>query len=658
VTRISLNDATQEEREEYMEQVFRTCVEHRQWFEPMWLDLWEEWRGVTDLGSLYRNKLKSVYAFTAVMSMVSQIEPMFFASDPVVEIASKWEEDWPDNAAHEALLTKQVHSRSSFRQAWDSSLLEAAVFGASFPYNQWVNDTRIVGPFPGGNTEGGPALLGPDGTTLSRSEYREVQLYNGPGVKYTTLWDSFIHPDNRRGFSLVDMTGYEMLRAAGGPRPMFDPQRVNRAIKVLERDMKSEGSKNRDDMNFAWGDNGQVDRDQLAQVAGTESGIRHMWDAVDPTIRKDLLAFPFPVYFYDDGEFSGAYLSSKSGRFFELRFFRAASVDGTPNRMKLHLLTTPGETYNPSLLEVGIGLIQARSKWLQLTMDGMELTAHPQWIVSDQYDRLNGQLLTGPGAVNVVPSLGGRLSDHMERQDLPQAWVNAVGAREQVIDSELDDLFQQDEHTKGQFPSGRHTAAEANLVGLANSARIELVADRVSMFFANPLLKKWDIMNRAYLSKQDYKDLLGERQAADVKHRDIEEILRRNDYVFKGSVLSSTKSQMIQRYPSMASAYLEALPFMQLPHVQEYFKRWFRDAGMEAITRLFPEADGNVRTDFMSGGGKFGLGEMPKSPTDAAGQLAAAGGETAPRPPPNDFGPIMRGQGATSESQRKLSQVA
>jgi len=185
---------------------------------------------------------------------------------------------------------------------------------------------------------------------------------------------------------------------------------------------------------------------------------------------------------------------------------------------------------------------------------------------------------------------------------------------------------------------------------------VELVGDRIDSQFARPMLRKMDVLNRAHFTKDDYEDYLGPIGARDVMEAfDPEKILRRNDYVFKGSVLTSNRSQLLARYPQMAESYLAALPLLSVPHVQEYYKRWFNDAGFDAITRLFPEADGNIRTDYaaaMGGGGKW---SGPQSPTDAMGALLnegepatsteqrAQGGADAPRPPPNDMGAMMGG---------------
>lgn len=664
-TRMSLLDCTVAEREEYMEWARREAIDLRNGHEPTWLDLFEEWRNITDLTSPYRNKVRSTYAFATVLSNISLIEPMFFSSDPVCEIASKWEDDWPNNAAHEQVLTKQVQGHTHFRKELASILTEAAVFGSSYPYTHFRTRRKVIGPLPVRNDAMGSAgtILGPDGQVLSGEEYREVQVYRGPELRYTSLWNTYVLPDGIRGFSVHDFTGYELVEASKGPNALFDAKRVKRAINVAKHQIEGGPAKSRDDMNFAFGDDHLVERDQLAQLAGTEAGLRHMWHEMDPSLRKNVMSYPFPVFFYDDGEFSGAYLLNKDGRFYELRFFRGSSVDGTPNRIGLTPFQSPGEVYGIGLLEIGLGLIQARSRFLQLALDGAELTVHPQWVVSDTYDRLNGEIMVGPGAVNVVPSLGGRLEEHIQRQDMPQSWANALQAREQVITPELDELFQQDEHTKGRFPGGRHTAAEANLVGAANGARTELVADRIDTFFARPLLRKWDLMNRAFFTKSDYEDYLGPVGAKDVTPTDLESVLRRNSYIFKGSVTSATKSQMLARYPQMAQMYINALPLMRVPHVQEYFKRWFRDAGFEAITRLFPPADGVVQSEYamLSQGGGGTFSGMPKSPTDALGVLqqqgAAEGGATAPPPPRNDAGPLAVGSGQSSESKAKLSGI-
>lgn len=657
LVRMSLADASREEREEYMEWVYRAAIEERQPHESDWLDLYEEWRNITDKSSPYRNKVRSTYAYTAVMSQLAVLEPIFFTSDPVCEIHSQWEENYPTNAAHEKVLTKQVQSaRSQFRDVWSRSLVEAAVFGACYPTVSWEHRIKKIGPLPTmGSAEGSTG-----------QNYRDVLVYRGPRINYNSLWDTFIHPDTLRGMTLRDMTGHELLRYSQGPMPYFDPVRVERALKVAKSQIAEGAKSNRDEFNFAFGDSHQVERDQLAQLVGTESGLRHVWQDMDPSLRKSVMWFPFPVMFYDDGEYSGAYLINRDGRFYELRFFQGASVDGESNRLLIGPWASPGELYPTSLLQIGLGLLQARSRFLQLSIDGAELTVHPTWMVSDTYDRMNGALLTGPGAVNVVPIMGGRLEEHVARLDMPQSWTQAVGARQAIIDPELDDLFAQDQHTKGQFPSGRHSAAAANLVGAANSARVELVADRIDAGFARPLLRKMDVMNYAYLTQKDYENYLGPIGARDVKPTNIEDVLARNDYIFKGSIIQSSRQTQLARYPSMVEAYLKALPYLQLPHVQEVYKRWFRDNGWEAITRFFPVADGTIPTMFQqleSGGGGTFTG-LSKNPTDALGAMQSGGGDpqaafeeralggaTAPRPPSNDFGKLLKGAGASSESQ-------
>lgn len=640
----SLKDLSVNEREEHLALVRRECIDFREPKKEFWMDSWRIFRGLSDNNTPTRSKVISSYAWAAVQSQMAILEPLLFSAFPTFDLWTPRDEDSDRNALLEDLLTQQIQHQSNLRSAWTQILTEALVFGAAYPWTYFRSVEKPIGPvFSPILDQFGMPLRDPlTGEPSVQRGHVRVRTNHSPWVEHVTLWDSFIHPDARRGFSRRLVTGYDLKFSSVGAYPMYDPAKVNRMLRIAEMH-QSDPSKNVGGENYFFGDDNQVEEDELAQEAGTQTGNRlEDWRA---GYRKDVLAMKFPILHYDDGDCSGSYALNVDGRLYELRFSPYAAPDGGSYRMAVTPNSTPQEVFGVSFIEANFDLLQVYHRFLQLAIDGASLSVSPTWAVSKRYDQEIGELYTHPGAINVVPTISGEpLERHIQRLDMPQTWQAAIGFRD-VIRNDLDQAFAANETTFGNFTGGRKTAQEVSQVLHFSSSRSQLLGDRISDHFGVPLGRKWLALDSAYMDNADLEKVLGIRWSGHAMPTP-EEIITTMQVVFKGSVLSSNNAAKLAQIQAVAQGFLNSLQFLELPHVQEFMKEWFRLAGLEAVSKKLPAPrPGLTAFDILrsqgsdSGGGTASGtgGGLPASPTDLSGVFAAQGGATAPPGPPGGF---------------------
>jgi hypothetical protein len=630
-----LGDLSVEDREEHMRNLREEVINFRAPKEQVWMRIGRKFRGIDEHGAPTRAKFRSTYLWSAIQSWMSVLEPIFFASNPVFDLQNARQEDYDRNRVMELVLTQQIQYQTQFREAWTRILMEALAYGSSYPWTYWRRETKNVGPYisPVLDANGMP-MFNDDGTPEIQRVSKPVQIYNAPFLEYVSLWDTYMHPDGIRGFSRRKVTGYELLRNSG-PGGLYPKNRVERILRTAQAAMdrdKADRSTTRSGDLFMFGDREEWRGLQLAREAGAEG---------DPeaenymlTYLKDALAWEYPIFHYDDGTFVGSYAVNKDGQMMELRFAEGMNYNGTSNRMAITPETSPGEVYGIATVEHCEGLLEAHTRFMQLALDGASLTVHPQWVVSQQYDQLIGEVRTGPGAINVVPSQGEvDPKMHLQRQDMPQGWVNAMQFRD-YLQQELDQTFAQDDIARGNFPGGRKTASEISGVLQFSQNRLELVADRIGDQFARPLGQKWLAMNSLMLDKENVRDIVGVRldeqmDGEEFKMPTIEDIVKRMPVTFKGSILATNSNAKMAKMGQLAGIYFQAMPFMSTAPVQSFMRKYFEAAGLESVTRDFPPVDPNGLTrlqQLMTEGGKNPLATGTQPGTEDGGGVPQTGG--------------------------------
>lgn len=641
----NLKELSVQEREEHLALVRQECIEFREPKKDFWMDSWRIFRGLADSRTPTRAKVISSYAWSAVQSQMAMLEPLLFSATPTFDLWTPRDEDSDRNALLEDLLTQQVQFQSNLRETWTQILLEALVFGASYPWTYFKSIEKPIGPTfsPILDQFGNPVRDPMTQEPVIRKGSSVVRTVHAPWVEHISLWDSFIHPDSRRGFSRRLVTGYDLRRASLGPSPMYDTSRVNRMLRIAEMLEGNDPSKKTSGgENYFFGDDTQVIDDELAQEAGTQVG--HRLDDWRAGYRKDVLAMKFPILHYDDGDCSGSYALNVDGRLYELRYNPYSGPDGGSYRMAVTPNSSPQEVFGVSFIEANYDLLQVYHRFLQLAIDGASLSVSPVWAVSKRYDQEVGEIFTHPGAINVVPTMSGEpMERHITRMDMPQTWQAALGFRD-VIRDELDQAFAANETTFGRFAGGRKTAQEVSQVLHFSASRAQLLGERIGDHFGRPLGRKWLALDTAYMDNADLEKVLGVRWSG-FEMPDPEEIIATMQVVFKGSVLASNNAAKLGQIQAVAQGFLNSLQFLELPHVQEFMKEWFRLAGLEAVSKKLPAPiPGLTAFDIIKaqGGNKDAGasptgGGLPRTPTDMSGMMAAQGGATAPPGPAGGY---------------------
>jgi hypothetical protein len=636
-----------EQRERYLWQVYeREMKPFRATKEQNWLDCMKLVRGVDDKASLYRASLQHPYAFSAVEAIKAAIYPVLFSSDPVVQIIDPNQDNQERNRLSEKLLTGLVNNPqwTNFKTALDRIISDAIVFGFSSTWNYFKSQTVKAGPiFEAVELTDGTFASDEQGEILTQETYVPLRLYHAPWIEHISVFDTYLHPDGIRGFSIRDVSGHELLRQSQGMNPIYDFVKVNRML-VLE--MSSSKSQSTEGGGFS---SGEEDRDALINEVGVETG-RH--EEMRGSLFKDAADKTYEVFHYDDGIYSGSYARKSGNGFFELRFFPGASADGMGNRISMVSNYTPGEVYGTSIVEQNLSLLIAQTRFYRAMLDGAALTVHPMWVVSETMRRRHPELSTGPGAIWQAPvTPGDRVENHVQRLDMPQAWMNSF----QVVDGiqkGLDMSFALDNPQRGQFAGGRKTAFETNQVLQGSSRRIEMIHQRMVDQFAVPLFRKWLAMAKIHYTREDFTKILGPENV-NYEPPELDEIVGTLSYMPKGSILASDTETRAARWPAILSMAVEHLPFMQFPHIHEMWKRALEDFGMDGVAHILPPKINPEATEYqqlvaLSGAGQQGgIGSPPASPGGFSDQLSAVGGETAPPGPVSNV-PIPGGGNGAS----------
>lgn len=640
-----LGQMNQADREDYLWRVFRECEDFRQQKEPRLLETFRFVRGLKDKNSFYRNNIRHPLAFSAAESQLASLAPILFSADPVAQIYDPNENNYPRNQITEKILTSFIKDplRTNFSNAYLKILMDTVWFGYSAPWTYFRSRSKkFAGRFEPVRDPDGTPIMGEDGKPLTQEVKRVLRTYHAPWLVHNDVWDVFLHPDRERGFVRRDLSGHEIKAQALGSNPVFDPKRV---MFMLGREA-IKASKNRGS-GFHDGPESFVMRDLMAAEAGAEP-LRH--DSLEQAFWKDnVLAKPFVLLHYDDDNFHGTYAvaQDKSG-LMELRFFDGVNYDGSSNRMLLVANQSPQDVYGTGLIEWHMDLFKLHSNFYAAAADGMALTVHPMWLVSQMFKMSGGQMSVGPGAEIPVPMTRNKLEEHVTPLRMPN---DAVASGLQWVDIMKRDLelgMGQGDPQRGIFSGGRKTAFETNVVAQGSQQRIELIQQRILNDFAVPLLRKWTAMMGDHYTARDYVRMLGPDGATYVPPA-TEELLNSLQYIPMGSLTAADTQLRAGRWPGILKTLMETLPFMQVPWMHEAVKRSLEDQGVDGVSRLIPGIQDPSMSELMekvaminAGPTAPGSGSQPKvrSPGDLIGaaggtvdRLRQDGGATAPAPP-------------------------
>lgn len=633
-------DLSVADREEHLAVVRRECADFRVQTarEEKWLDSWRLFRGLNDEGTPFKNRFFSTYLWGVVESRLAVIEPMFFSADPAYEFRSPRLEDDKRNILLADLVTRQIHGNTEFRQALTKILMDAFIFGASYPHVFFRSVLKPVGPFPRAVIgEDGFPQRGMDGQPEMEMVTEELKVYHAPWLQYVPIWDSFIHPDGRRGFTLREVTGRELLRSSQGPNALYPQERVLEVLHMAALDGMMQDRTRGDRMaDFRPGTDDLIQRDLMLAAVGVQTSDR-VQDWIGGYV-DDAMSQPFPILHYDDGDYSGTYALSRTGQLMELRFFKGASPDGTPGRLAVMPNINSVEPYGVAISEQAGPVLRAHSRFLQLALDGAELTVHPTWVVSSRFADDVRRVYTGPGAINEAPTLPGEDPKlHLQRMDMPQSWQNAFQIKD-LLKAEMDHALGMDDFSRGRLAAGRRSASEVSIANEFAQSRLELLANRITDQFAVPLGRKWLILDSIHLEDQDIRNLLG-RKADGLQLPSVQEIVENMEVVFRGSVVDSDRQVMLARYREMSGPYMSMLPLLQLPYVQEFLRRWMQAAGMGDVSKTFPPLNPAMQTALeqqLMMGAQSAASQGGQIDSGMGSSLSAAGGANAPQPPTPD----------------------
>jgi hypothetical protein len=644
----TLQGLSRTEREEYLWEVFREAESFRQGREDGMIRVFRYLRDLADPDTPYRTRMRHPYAFSAAQTIKAMIYPVLFSADPAVQIIDPNPDNYDRNQIAEELLTGHLKNplRTNFPVAFEKVCDDAIWFGWSAPWTWFRSETRVVGPRFEPRLAGGTQFLDDIGNAVVDEVYEEVPVYHAPWLEPVDVWDTFLHPDGRRGFTRRDVTGYELLAQSSGANPMYDRERV---LLMINREIRAKTAKSV--QKFGDGSASFMERDQLSMEAGAEPP-RHS-ELESSRWEKDVLARPFVVLHYDDGNSHGTYAVASTGGLMELRFFRGVNYDGSPNRLFCRTWQSPQELYGTSFFEVARDLLDFHSNIYRAAGDAAALQVHPVFVASQQFRMSGQQPVFGPGAIIYTPTTVRSPDEHFKRLDTGMDFFQTFQLADNAVKRDLDLVFSQGDPQRGIFEGGRRTAYETSIVSAGAQGRIEVLVKKMFNEFVVPLCRKWLAMMSQHYTGRDYRRMLGSR-AEDYSPPTITEIVSSLSYVPKGSItLSDTQTRRAQ-WPAIFDASLKSLPYMQIPHIRELFRRMLEDMGQEAVTRAIP-SEGDPRfTEYQSrimnamsmGGGEgaaSGAPSPPRSPTDISGLLRSLGGATAP--------PGPAGQGIPNGSQ-------
>lgn len=636
---------TTQERERIMPALFDEAVRYRRESnrENNWLELYRMFRMVKDADSVHVANIRHPYVFSIVAAIQSALYPTFLSANPPFQIGDLNPANRDRNTMTEQIVAAQLQNpqRSNFRTAWDSLLQDVTIFGTAVPWINFRSEVRSVGPvFEPERLTDGTVVLGEDGRPNVVESYPQLRVYHGPHVTHIDNWDHYFHPDGNRSWAIRDTIGRELLHASQGGSPRYDANRVDRMLREEANRAKFDRLRGGE---FSGGDVTLHERDELAMEAGAEPR-RYREDYISSIAVKDVMGRIYPLYHYTDDQFSATYAVTKAGKWFELRFIPAAGPDGTRNIIPLKAAPVPQEVYGLSVLEPHIDLFKLQERMYQAMADGAALTVNPMWIMSEAMRQSNPEMVTGPGHILNVPTFGNEdVQSHVRRLDMPQTWVNASQFLE-YIQGDLDQSLGTSELMRGQMPQGRRAATLVQQVAAAAEGRLKMIHERLAVQFGVPLVRKFMALNAVHLDREDYITYLGPHKARQYAPPSLAEIVESLSYIPKGSLASADSAMRAARWPQVITTMTQALPFLQLKPVNESFRRWLEDMGMDDISRLMPEATDQIRTEFMNmvggQGGSPPASENGNSPTDTnffADQMRASFGATAP-PGPADGG--------------------
>lgn len=651
---LNLGALSQTDREEYLWRVFREAEDFRLQKEIKILEVFRYVRGIKDDNSPYRNDLRHPYAYSSAEAQIASLAPIPFSGDPVVQLVDPNVENHERNQMTEKMLTALIKNpcKSNFFVAYLRILMDVVWFGFTYPYTYFRARSKRLGPRfePVIGPDGMPAVRD-DGSPLVRETYRDVTVYNAPWLEHNDVWDTFIHPDKRRGFTRRDRTGYEIMAQSKGRNPMYDPDRVQFMIR-----REAMRSRRMQQQSFHSGPESFSNRDAMAAEAGAEP-LRH--DELERAFwAKDILAKPYVLLHYDDGEFSGTYaVSNDRMGLMELRFNQGVNYDGESNRFSLVASASPQEVYGTSNLEWHMPLLKMHSSFYQAAADGMALTVHPTYLVSQQFQTMGGRMVVGPGSMIPVPSTSkGNLEEHVKPLAMATNMFTGLQFTD-VMQRDLDRGFGLGDPQRGIFAGGRKTAYETNVVAEGASNRTNLIQMQIENMFLIPMIRKWTAMMAEHYTGRDYVKMLGPDGAFYIPPS-TEEIISGMTYVPTGSISSSDQQLRAARWPGILQLLTNTMQFMELPWMHEAVKRALEDQGVDSVSRLIPALGSPQMTEHMmkvqmlnqQGAGQGpGATPVPRSPGDLMGalgisdQMSAAGGATAP--PGNANGGSPSGNG-------------
>lgn len=636
----TLSDRTPEDRAKYLRQVWVECEEYFDQKANDLISVFNYIRGVKDQSTIYKTKLRHPYAFSVAQAIKSMIYPALFAADPVIQIIDPNPDNYPRNQILEELHTGHIKNplRTNFPQAFEKVIDSLIWFGYSCPWTYFRSEEKRVGPRFEPVSYGGSPAFDAEGRVVLEEVYEMLRVYHAPWLEDNDVWDTFRHPDNRRGFTRRDVTGYSLLAQSKGPNPIYDPEKVAR---IINRELMS--AKSKAAVNYHDGTGNMRDRDELAVQAGAEPP-RHS-ELSRSNWAKDVLAKPFVLMHYDDGDQVGTYVVGSDDSFEELRWNDGASYDGQSNAIMCRLRQNPQEIFGTSDFSVAKDMLDFQTDLYRAAADATALQVHPTFLASQQLRMSGQQPVFGPGAIIWTPTVNRTLDEHFKRLEIGKDFLLTFQTGDTIVKRDLDQMFAVDDPQRGGFQGGRRTAYEAANTMQGVQGRTEVAVKKIFTDFVVPLVRKWTAMFTVHYSRRDYVKMLGSTKGLEYVPPTLDEIVSGLQYVPKGSITLADSQTRRAQWPAITDSAVKLLPYMQVPHIWEMFKRMLEDMGQEAVSRLVPSPDDPRFTEYQAkimaamqqqasmGGGPGGSPSPPKSPGDISGMLSSIGGGKAPPGP-------------------------